>query len=166
MDCINSHVTPSNATPNWSDSTETSHAEIKPVDRMEAVVSDIGKSAIRSMSHQNPGQLHDPVVSNPPEKPAGLAPEAPGSSGGHDDNDAQSVSSAWTESTLVPRRSLGSVQCSSMMINQMIGTGIFTTPGYVLQLTKSKPLALGLWVVVGIYSLLRCVQTSTDGIYC
>jgi hypothetical protein len=83
---------------------------------------------------------------------------APKGAAGDDHVDSMSHSSAWTESTLVPRRSLGFLQCSSLMINQMIGSGIFTTPGYVLLLTKSKPIALALWAVGGIYSILRSVS--------
>lgn len=73
------------------------------------------------------------------------------------DNESENASldTTFTESTVVPRRSLGFVQCSSLMINQMIGTGIFTTPGFVLLLVKSKQISLVLWAVGGIYSLLR-----------
>jgi hypothetical protein len=74
------------------------------------------------------------------------------------DGDKESFDSNWTESTTVPRRSLGFVQCSALMINQMIGTGVFTLPGVVLLLTKSKPIAITLWAVGGIYSLLRLVE--------
>jgi hypothetical protein len=72
--------------------------------------------------------------------------------------DEASFDSNWTESTTVPRRNLGFVQCSALMINQMIGTGIFTLPGVVLVLTKSKPIAIVLWAVGGIYSMLRFVH--------
>jgi hypothetical protein len=76
---------------------------------------------------------------------------------GYRDDDA-SLNSAFTEATTVPRRNLGFIQCSALMINQMIGTGIFTLPGLVLLLAKSKPIAITLWAVGGIYSLLRFVH--------
>jgi hypothetical protein len=80
--------------------------------------------------------------------------------GGTDERDNASVNSAWTESTLVPRRSLGFMQCSSLMINHMIGTGIFTTPGNVLHSVKSKPISLVLWAVGGAYSMIRCFKPT------
>ena len=39
-------------------------------------------------------------------------------------------------------------------INSMIGNGIFTTPGVVLALTRSKAIALTFWFVGGVYALL------------
>lgn len=72
-----------------------------------------------------------------------------------DGSDTASLGPAWTESTDVPRRKMGLIQVMSLMINQMIGTGIFSTPGYILLLTGSKPLSLVLWAVGGIYTLLR-----------
>jgi hypothetical protein len=77
-----------------------------------------------------------------------------------EEEDDISLNSAFTEFTLVPRRNLGFVQASALMINQMIGTGIFTTPGIVLLLTKSKPIALVLWASGGVYSLLRLVTRN------
>jgi hypothetical protein len=67
------------------------------------------------------------------------------------DDDA-SVDSRWSESTTVPRRNLGFIQTTSLMLNSVIGGGIFNTPGYVLALTRSKRIALVLWAVGGIYS--------------
>lgn len=63
-------------------------------------------------------------------------------------------SSVFTESTNVPRRHLGYLQVTFLMINQAIGNGIFTSPAYVLSLTKSKPLSIGLWALGGVYSLM------------
>lgn len=70
------------------------------------------------------------------------------------EEDNVSLPSNWTESTTVPKRNLGFIQCSALMINQMVGNGIFTLPGLVLLLTKSKPIAIGLWAVGGFHSLL------------
>ena len=42
----------------------------------------------------------------------------------------------------------------TMNVNSMIGTGIFTTPGMILALTRSKTMALTFWLAGPIYSLL------------
>ncbi|KAI9678978.1 MAG: hypothetical protein M1822_007404 [Bathelium mastoideum] len=72
--------------------------------------------------------------------------------GGAEDDD--SMDSQFTEGVDVPRRHLGYVQTTSLMLNATIGSGIFTTPGYVLALTRSKEICLILWAVGGIYSAL------------
>jgi hypothetical protein len=92
----------------------------------------------------------------PPNQPSAASEH--GTEGYRDDT--ASFDSNWTESTTVPRRNLGFVQCSALMINQMVGSGIFTLPGVVLLLTKSKPIAVVLWAVGGIYSMLRFVYAN------
>lgn len=72
-----------------------------------------------------------------------------------EDSENASVGSSWTESTDVPKRHIGVIAVISLMINQMIGTGVFETPGYVLYLTGSKQISLLLWAVGGIYTLMR-----------
>lgn len=72
-----------------------------------------------------------------------------------EDTDGASVTTDFTESTNVPKRRIGLMQVTSLMINQMVGTGIFQTPGIVLFLTGSKPISLALWGIGGIYSLMR-----------
>lgn len=62
---------------------------------------------------------------------------------------------AWTETTDVPKEHLGFIQVAAFMINQTIGTGIFSTPGYILLLTRSKSVTVALWIAGGAYSLLR-----------
>jgi hypothetical protein len=74
--------------------------------------------------------------------------------GSHEREDGISVDTAWSESTTVPRRHLGFVQITSLMLNAVIGGGIFNTPGVVLALTRSKKIALVLWAVGGVYSAL------------
>lgn len=74
-----------------------------------------------------------------------------GDDSGERDDDG-SVDTAWSESTTVPRRNLGFVQTTSLMLNATIGGGIFNTPGYVLALTRSKRISLVLWAVGGVYS--------------
>ncbi|OCL12989.1 amino acid transporter [Glonium stellatum] len=66
-------------------------------------------------------------------------------------------SDVWSESdTIVPRRNLSVMDVAALIFNKMVGTGIFTTPGAVLALTKSKPISLVLWAVGGMYTLI-CV---------
>ncbi len=80
----------------------------------------------------------------------------------NDDTGAEtaSVDTTWSESTIVPRRNLGFIQITSLMLNGTIGSGIFITPGYVLFLTRSKPIALVLWAVGGIYTALKYISCS------
>ena len=60
----------------------------------------------------------------------------------------------WTEAQSRQKRELDVLDIASLIMNKMIGTGIFTTPGTVLMLTKSKRLSLGLWAVGGVYSMV------------
>jgi hypothetical protein len=68
---------------------------------------------------------------------------------------ADDGSTTWSESTAVPRRNLGFLQITSLMLNATIGSGIFNTPGYVLALTRSKTISMVLWAVGGVYTGLR-----------
>ena len=77
------------------------------------------------------------------------------------DAETGSVDTDWSESTIVPRRNLGFIQITSLMLNSTIGSGVFITPGYVLALTRSKPIALGLFALGGVYTALRYVARST-----
>ena len=78
-----------------------------------------------------------------------------GSIGKESEDDTGSINTNWTESTDVPRREMKFLQVFSMMVNQMIGSGIFNTPAYILLLTKSKQLSLVLWFLGGVYTFLR-----------
>jgi len=60
-----------------------------------------------------------------------------------------------TEQTTVDRKDLGTWDVAALIINKQIGTGIYTTPGLVLSLTGSKTISLGLWLVGGIWAMLR-----------
>jgi amino acid transporter len=51
-------------------------------------------------------------------------------------------------------RTLGTLDVSALILNKMVGTGIFTVPGIVLTLTGSKRISLGFWVLGGVYSML------------
>jgi len=44
---------------------------------------------------------------------------------------------------------------AALIINKMIGSGIFTGPYHVLLYTQNKSLAIGLWVLGFAYTLLR-----------
>lgn len=54
-----------------------------------------------------------------------------------------------------PPRPLRWWDVSSLIINKMIGTGIYTSPPAVLVLTGNKREALGLWVTGFAYTLVR-----------
>ncbi|CRG91397.1 Low-affinity methionine permease [Talaromyces islandicus] len=51
-------------------------------------------------------------------------------------------------------RSLRTWDVAALIINKMVGTGIFTTPGVVLSLTGSKTISIILWLVGGVHTLL------------
>jgi hypothetical protein len=53
------------------------------------------------------------------------------------------------------QESLTEISVACLIINKMIGTGIYTTSGTVLLLAGNKVLALFLWVFGGVYSYLR-----------
>lgn len=69
-------------------------------------------------------------------------------------DDASVAGSDFSESTNVPRRNLRVHDVAALILNKMVGTGIFTTPGLVLSLTKDKPTSIVLWVVGGIHAML------------
>ena len=76
-------------------------------------------------------------------------------------NNLSEDQSMFTEETTVPRRNLGFIQVTSLMLNACLGGGFyFTTPGYVLALVRSKRVCLVLWAVGGLYSALGYVPVS------
>lgn len=64
------------------------------------------------------------------------------------------TAASWTERRRLKRQYLSAVEAASLIVNKMIGTGIFTTPGAVLALTQDKRLALGLWIAGAFYAAL------------
>jgi hypothetical protein len=52
---------------------------------------------------------------------------------------------------------LGSVDLACLIINKMIGTGIYVTPATVALLVQNKVAAMVLWGFGGLYSYLRSV---------
>lgn len=77
----------------------------------------------------------------------------------HDELDAQDPEAPppkYRASTVdEPPRPLRWWDVSSLIINKMIGTGIYTSPPAVLVLTGNKREALGLWVTGFVYTLVR-----------
>jgi hypothetical protein len=71
------------------------------------------------------------------------------SSGPADDQPAP-TRNAPSEATL-----LGSYDVFALIVNKMIGTGIYTAPSTVLLYTGSKRLSLGLWGVGFFYTIMR-----------
>lgn len=68
---------------------------------------------------------------------------------------AQNVHNGPREATL-----LGSFDVFALIVNKMIGTGIYTAPTTVLILTGSKQLSLGLWAVGYFYTIMRSGRTE------
>jgi hypothetical protein len=62
-----------------------------------------------------------------------------------------------------PPRELSTWDVASLIINKMIGTGIFTAPWTVLSMTKSPGLALGLWIIGFIYTGIRFEPVILNG---
>lgn len=50
---------------------------------------------------------------------------------------------------------LASFDVFALIVNKMLGTGIFTSPSLVLALTGSREKAIAFWVVGFIYSIIR-----------
>ena len=75
------------------------------------------------------------------------------------DNPVQAANPAWTERHTVKKQYLTILEAASLIVNKMIGTGIFTTPGMVLALTQSKTLALSFWIVGGLYAAIWYVHS-------
>lgn len=70
------------------------------------------------------------------------------------DTHPEDQKSVYTETRPLKKR-LGILDVMALIMNKMIGAGFFTTPGTVLLLTQSKSLSIGLWIVGGVYSVIR-----------
>ncbi|ORY06761.1 amino acid permease-domain-containing protein [Clohesyomyces aquaticus] len=107
----------------------------------EGYVSD--KNERREQAAQ--GQLNHRINSDPSSSTSRTSPPR------HDSDN-------WTESgEEVPRRNLTELDVAALILNKMIGTGIFTMPGTVLLYTKSKTLSMALWTVGGVWTCLFLV---------
>ncbi len=83
------------------------------------------------------------------------------------DGPSEEIPSDWSEARNVPKRNLGLLQAISLVINLVIGSGIFISPGYVLALTRSKAICLVLWAAGGVYTAIwydarSCFHASDD----
>jgi hypothetical protein len=67
------------------------------------------------------------------------------------------------EAVDLPARPLSQWDVASLIINKMIGTGIFTAPPTVLLMAGSPGLAFGLWILGFAYTIVRCDTTQSAG---
>ena len=72
----------------------------------------------------------------------------------NNNNTVQRPPSKWTQDHTMEKQHLTTLEAASLIVNKMIGTGIFTTPGMVLALTQNKSLALSFWIVGGLYAAI------------
>jgi hypothetical protein len=56
--------------------------------------------------------------------------------------------------TNVPPKSLTTFDLGALVFNKMVGTGIFTVPGHVLEATGSKTISICFWVAGGVYTAM------------
>ena len=61
-------------------------------------------------------------------------------------------------------RQLGIVSATALVVSNMIGTGIFTTTGFLAGQLGSVPLVLAIWVVGAVVALLGAVCYSELGV--
>src|SRR5260370_40867128 len=61
------------------------------------------------------------------------------------------------------RRVLTVTNCSALVVSNMIGTGIFTTTGFLAGDLGRPLLGLGIWVVGGIVALAACFAYAELG---
>lgn len=97
------------------------------------------------------GRPDDPII----PASAMLATHVYASSNDPSKNVSEDARSVRTEHTHLERRDLGVLDVAALIINKQIGTGVFTAPGLVLSLTGNKTVAIVLWLVGGVWSLLR-----------
>lgn len=74
-----------------------------------------------------------------------------------DEERAMRLRSLELMGSLKSDRKMGLGDVVALNLNSIIGTGIFTTPGLILALTKSKTMTLAFWFAGGIYSLLGLI---------
>jgi len=95
---------------------------------------------------------HDECDSRTGSKTSGLAHESIGER--YPSNDRAIIlrrGSNTTEDTFI-QRPMGILDVASVILNKMVGTGIFTVPGQVLVSTGSKRISLVLWAVGGLWT--------------
>ncbi|CZR51708.1 uncharacterized protein PAC_01585 [Phialocephala subalpina] len=82
-----------------------------------------------------------------------LTCQPPNPSNGHDEH-AEAPAAAIATRRIRKLAPLKTFDVFSLIVNKMIGTGIFTAPVQVLLATQSKQLALGLWALGFIYTIM------------
>lgn len=124
-----------------------------------------GTEGEKARSKENP-EVQQAVVPNHDGADTALHGADSREDSGHSHRDDESVDppSEWSETSNAPRRHLGFWQIFSLIINSIVGTGIFTQPGYVLFLTKSKSIALSLWAIGGVYTAITMLVFVEYGI--
>lgn len=60
----------------------------------------------------------------------------------------------YTEDLSIQKRKLTVWDVAALILNKIIGTGIFTVPGLVLGLTNSKVVSVVYWILGGFYCSL------------
>lgn len=61
---------------------------------------------------------------------------------------------ALREATVAPRRTLGALDGAALVIANVIGVGIFTTPGMVAGMVPTTAGFFGVWIVGGVFALI------------
>jgi hypothetical protein len=69
---------------------------------------------------------------------------------------AQPLNHAQADMHIIKQRPLKSIDIACLVINKMIGTGIFVTPPLVLSLVGTKWVAWLVWILGSIHSFCRC----------
>lgn len=71
---------------------------------------------------------------------------------------AQQNGNAEDEVIMHPQKPLGTIDVACLIINKMIGAGIFVSPPVVTSLVGNKVGAIFLWIFGGIFSYIRYVK--------
>jgi hypothetical protein len=98
---------------------------------------------------KNHSKVHDPGVDDPIKA---MDHSIDGDRPRISDDQPPEERNAPREATL-----LGSFDVFALIVNKMIGTGIYSAPTTVFLLTKNKQVSLGLWAVGFFYTIMRFV---------
>lgn len=96
------------------------------------------------------------------EHPASAVHGAPSFQGSRRRASFQSLDEPRVAFIEEPARPLQWTDVASLIINKMVGTGIFTSPPVVFGLAGSKPEALALWIAGLVYTLVRSVSQTLE----
>jgi hypothetical protein len=73
----------------------------------------------------------------------------------NDDTEMDDLGQPRPDPRVTQVRTLSTWDVAALIVNKMVGTGIFTGPATVLRYTLNKNLAIGLWTLGLVYTLLR-----------